>query len=70
MTSSVTSDPVEHTRKVREMFDRLAELLRGDVERIDDPKAKALFETSAEVLTGLSKAFADHDARSEAAWRE
>ncbi|PYY05213.1 MAG: hypothetical protein DMG69_27845 [Acidobacteria bacterium] len=32
---------------------------REDVGKINDPKAQALFETTAEVLTGLSKAYED-----------
>ncbi len=34
-----------------------------------DPRAQALFETSAEVLDGLSKAFDDYNNRAEAAWK-
>ena len=31
--------------------------LRQDVEKVDEPQLKAMFETSAEVLGGLIKAF-------------
>jgi hypothetical protein len=37
--------------------------------KVTEPKAQALFETSAEVLTGLAKAFDDFENKSEAAWR-
>jgi len=37
----------------------LVDPLRQDISKVDDPKAKALFETSAEVLRGLAKAFND-----------
>ena len=30
--------------------------LRHDIGRVDEPQLKAMFETSAEVLTGLKKA--------------
>jgi len=43
--------------------------LRGDVGKVMEPKAQALFETSAEVLTGLVKAFDDYEKKSEEAWR-
>ena len=43
--------------------------LREDVGKVTDPKAQALFETAAEVLTGLVKAFDDYENKSEAAWR-
>ena len=43
--------------------------LREDVGKVMEPKAQALFETSAEVLTGLVKAFDDYEKKSEEAWR-
>jgi hypothetical protein len=36
---------------------------------MEDRSAKALFETSAEVLTGLTKAFSDFETKSEPAWK-
>ena len=48
---------------------QLIEHLREDVGKVTEPKAQALFETSAEVLTGLVKAFDDYEKKSEAAWR-
>ncbi len=46
------------------------EHLRRDIERVDDPKLRAMFETSAEVLLGLIKAYDHYDAGSEPAWRD
>ncbi len=48
---------------------KLIEHLRADIEKITEPKAQALFETSAEVLHGLVKAFDDYEKKTEAAWR-
>ena len=48
---------------------QLIEHLREDVGKVAEPKAQALFETSAEVLSGLVKAFNDYEKKSEAAWR-
>ena len=48
---------------------QLIEHLREDVGKVTEPKAQALFETSAEVLTGLVKALEDYEKKSEAAWR-
>ena len=31
--------------------------------------SKAMFETAAEVLTGLKKAFSDYEQKNESAWR-
>ena len=48
---------------------QLIEHLRADVGKVMEPKAQALFETSAEVLSGLVKAFDDYEHKSEKAWR-
>jgi hypothetical protein len=37
---------------------------------VDEPQLKAMFETSAEVLSGLSKAFSDYERKNESAWRQ
>ncbi len=37
---------------------------------MDEAQLKAMFETSAEVLSGLIKAFDDYEKKNEAAWRE
>jgi hypothetical protein len=62
-------DPHHHVRHVEDRFQELIDHLREDVEKIDEPRAKALFETSAEVLGGLKKAFEDYDKQDEPAWR-
>jgi hypothetical protein len=43
--------------------------LRDDTKQIKDPKAQALFETSAEVLKGLETAFTHYEKGSEPAMR-
>jgi hypothetical protein len=48
---------------------QLIDHLREDVGKVTEPKAQALFETSAEVLIGLVKALDDYEKKSEAAWR-
>ena len=63
------SDPRRHTMKTRTKLTGLADHLREDVRKVDDPRAKALFETTAEVLLGLEKAFADYEEGTEDAWR-
>lgn len=62
-------DPRRHTAKTRSRLTELADHLRGDVGKVDDLRAKALFETTAEVLLGLEKAFADFELAEEEAWR-
>lgn len=54
------------------MRQRLQEItvhLREDIEKVEEPQLKAMFETSAEVLGGLSKAFADYERKNENAWQ-
>ena len=38
--------------------------------KVDEPQLKAMFETSAEVLGGLIKAFHDYEQKNESAWRK
>jgi hypothetical protein len=69
MKPSSKNNPVHHTQKIKARMRQLIEHLREDVRRVTELKAQALFETSAEVLTGLVKAFDDYEKKSEAAWR-
>ena len=61
--------PICHTEKLKAQMRQLIDHLRDDVEKVTEPKVQALFETSAEVLTGLVKAFDDYAHKREAAWR-
>lgn len=64
------SDPNRHTMQVRARLTELTEHLREDVQKVDDPSFKALFETTAEVLAGLEKAFAGYEEKTGDAWRQ
>jgi hypothetical protein len=64
-----SSDPMVHAAKIKTDLSNLANHLRSDIEKIDDPSAKALFEVSAEVLLGLHKAFTDFEKKNEKAWQ-
>ena len=63
------SDPRHHTIQVRQRFDELVTHLREDVDKIDDPKAQAMFETAAEVIGSLSTAFSHFEQQSEKAFK-
>ena len=67
--SEETSDPRHHVKKIEGQLEDLIQHLRNDIERVEDPRAQALFETSAEVLGGLLKAYQHFDEKSEEAWR-
>ena len=60
---------MHHTQKLKAQMRQLIDHLREDVGKVTEPKAQALFETSAEVLTGLVKAFDDYEKKNEEAWR-
>jgi hypothetical protein len=69
METIASKDPREHTANVRKEFRELIEHLRGDINKIDEPKAQALFETAAEVISGLDAAFKHYEEKSEQAWK-
>jgi hypothetical protein len=64
------NDPRYHTANIRAALDDMIQRLRDDTHQFDEPKAQALFETSAEVLTGLRTAFSHYHSGAEAAMRE
>ena len=57
METIASKDPRAHAANVRKEFRELIDHLRGDIKKIDEPKAQALFETTAEVISGLDPAF-------------
>jgi hypothetical protein len=63
------SDARHHTQNIKGMLDEAARHCREDVGKIDDPKAKAMFETTAEVLKGLITAYDHYEQGSEPAFR-
>jgi len=67
--SFAESDPRYHSKNIRRMLDDVSQHVREDVRKVDDPKAQALFETTAEVLDGLNKAYRDFESRNEGAWK-
>jgi hypothetical protein len=62
-------DPIHHTQKMQKRLTETMQHLREDIEKVDEPQLKAMFETSAEVLGGLVKAFRDYEQKNEPAWR-
>jgi hypothetical protein len=69
METIASKDPRAHTANVRKELRELIEHLRNDINKIDEPKAQALFETAAEVISGLDKAFKHYEEKSEEAWK-
>jgi len=69
MKNTNSHDPLDHTTNIREEFAKLIDHLRTDVSKVEEPQAKALFEVSAEVISGLHKVFSDYEAKNEPAWQ-
>jgi hypothetical protein len=63
------SHPCHHTVKLKSQLEDLAQHMREDVAKINEPRAQALFETSAEVLGGLIKALDHYERGSERAFQ-
>jgi hypothetical protein len=63
-------DPKRHTQHMKQRLQETVTHLREDIRKVDEPQLKAMFETSAEVLGGLIKAFDDYEKKNEAAWRK
>ena len=69
MVSETDHDSRHHTQKMQNRLQEIIDHLRDDIGKVDEPQLKAMFETGAEVLTGLKKAFSDYEQKNEAAWR-
>lgn len=67
---SSQSDPRYHTTNIRRMLSELIDHARDGSAKVSDPKARALFETTSEVLIAVRKAFEDYERRNEPAWRQ
>lgn len=63
-----SNDPKEHAQTIQEYIYELKIYCHKEIKLISDPKAKALFETTAEVLGGLEKAYSDYQSQNEGAW--
>ncbi len=65
-----TPNPIEHAKNIENILSSLKDLCRSETDVFNDPKAKALLETTAEVLGGLERAFHEFLAKKEAVWQE
>jgi hypothetical protein len=62
-------DPRFRAEKLKQMLREAMERARQDIVELDDVQARALFETTAEVLGGLVNTFEHYEAGTEPAWR-
>lgn len=63
-------NPKEHAKNIEEILSSLKTLCRSEIHVFHDPKAKALLETSAEVLGGLESAFHKFSMKEDEFWKE
>jgi cytolysin (calcineurin-like family phosphatase) len=70
MENLQTNQAAPHVDNLRKELRALVEHLRRDSEKVTDPQAAALFETSAEVIGALERAFNDYREGKERAWRK
>ena len=68
MAQEQISNPIYHADRIKGMLSNTINHIREDEQRVNDLQAKALFETTAEVLSGLVKAYNDYEQR-EPAWK-
>jgi hypothetical protein len=69
MTSQDTTGQLIHTEAISVSLADLRDEMRTTIGRVDDPQAKAILETGAEVLGGLRQAFVDYARGAEEAWQ-
>jgi hypothetical protein len=67
--SESVTDPVFHTKRIRQMLLDVADHARDDVDEVNEPRAQALFETTAEALEGLARAYEHYEEGKETAWK-
>jgi hypothetical protein len=68
-TRASDGDFAHHARKIRGLLEEIVQHAREDIVKVHEPKAQALLETTAEVLTGLARAYEHAEKKSEPAWR-
>ncbi len=69
MPATIDASTRQTTEAIKAKLDDLIGQVRDDIGKVDDPKAKALFETTAEVLIGLKTAYDHYEQGNEPAWR-
>jgi hypothetical protein len=70
MASASDRNPQHHTQNMKKRLQETVDHLRDDIVKVEESQLKAMFETSAEVLGGLIKAFGDYEKKNEVAWKE
>lgn len=64
--AEATNDPRYYAANIKRMLGDVQTHVRDDTRRAGDQQARALFETTAEVLGGLIEAYEDYERRAPA----
>jgi hypothetical protein len=70
MAPTIEGDPGHHIENMQARLNETIDHLRSDIDKVSEPQLRAMFETAAEVLTGLKEAFSDYEKKAEKAWRK
>jgi hypothetical protein len=70
MRTGTMADPTKHVDNIRQLLLRGVQQSRAGIPEVGEPRAQALFETTAEVLQGLAKACEDYNAGTEEVWKK
>ncbi len=68
-TNTADTSAKASAARLRNSMEDLVNQLRAEINKTSEPRAQALFETTAEALRGLITAFGDYDEGREAAFR-
>ena len=68
-SANLTDNTMRCITTTQDRLDTLANQVRAEIANVREPKAQALLETTAEVLLGLKKAYADYAEGREKAWQ-
>ena len=63
------TDSRHYATELHDLLRDVRDRARDDIAAVSDGKAQALFETTAEVLQGLMKAYEDFEEGTEQVWR-
>jgi mevalonate kinase len=64
MVRSTHENAIHHTQKLKKRLEDTMQHLREEIDKVDEPQLKAMYETSAEVLGGLVNAFQHYERKS------
>jgi hypothetical protein len=69
-TREIAADPLHHARRMSARLTETIADLRADIDAVDEPQFRAMFETAAEVMCGLVTAFRHYEQHNEPAWND